>query len=280
MPRDCLTCGNPAFWKYPYCKPCLEKNKKEKDKIACEQCGETLNNPDHTLCYSCWTEQQRTLTRTNNAEISKEIVTEEIEDESEPLTSGSNRVIVNAEQPITKCILCAKDSLGKLFCKECYFKNKNKVLFLQINKCTEIILKDSSYEGKHTCDDGHIVKSKSEMTIDDYLFRKNIKHAYEKEFRVSMDLHLKPDFYLQDQKVYLEHWGLEGKSYNETKLFKMIQYAELGKTVICTYEEDMSNPSSNLDFKLNPQEYKEGEINFLRPEDRRKLDEALQKKRA
>ncbi len=79
-----------------------------------------------------------------------------------------------------KCIACGREThSGNLFCLSCYHKYKDKQILVQISKCREIKILDESYEGKYTCKDGHIVKSKSEREIDDYLFEHGIAHAYE-----------------------------------------------------------------------------------------------------
>jgi len=109
---------------------------------------------------------------------------------------------------------------GFFFCRGCYHKYKDKRLLIEIGNCKDITILDDSYEGSYNCDDGHVVKSKSEMIIDNYLFEKGVSHAYEKDLPIdenaNRDLH--PDFFLLNLSndgvdVYIEHWG-----YNETTL--------------------------------------------------------------
>jgi hypothetical protein len=170
----------------------------------------------------------------------------------------------------TKCIICEEDSNGLLFCKKCYYKYKDKEILLRITNCKNIELLDYSYEGKYKCIDGHMVKSKSEREIDNYLFHHGIPHAYERDFPIDdkKENCLHPDFYLSEQepkgKVYLEHWGFDEshKSYTESKEYKIEKYKEKGITLICTSEkEDSGDIESALDRKLG--NYKHGEINFL-----------------
>lgn len=93
--------------------------------------------------------------------------------------------VVAEQNGVAKCIACGKETRpGFLFCPFCYRKYVDKKLLVEITNCKEITILDDSYEGKFTCTDGHIVKSKSEMIIDNWLFDHNIPHAYEKYFQL------------------------------------------------------------------------------------------------
>ena len=122
---------------------------------------------------------------------------------------------------------------------------------------------DAAYEGTYTCNDGHAVKSKSELAIDNYLFGEKIAHSYEAAIPIDAapehDLH--PDFYLPDRDIYIEHWGFDESNtkYTETKKYKIEKYKELKLTIICTTEKDMNNIQASLSRKLKF--CKPGEIN-------------------
>lgn len=173
------------------------------------------------------------------------------------------------QQGVAKCIACGKETKpGYLFCPVCYKKYVNKKLLVEITNCKEIIILDDSYEGKFTCTDGHIVKSKSEMIIDNWLFEHNIPHAYEKALPIDADEKhdLHPDFCLpgyEDDKddVYIEYWGYNDKNieYTKSKNYKMKIYKEQKVTVICLEEKDMMDITTSLTRKLKY--YKKGEIN-------------------
>lgn len=161
---------------------------------------------------------------------------------------------------------------GLLFCSKCYHKYKNKELLFRITNCSSIELLDEDYEGRYTCKDGHVVKSKSEREIDNYLFEHGILHAYERElpYGASEKEILHPDFclpnYLGEGKdVYIEHWGYNENNiqYTKTKKFKMPIYQKLGITLVCTYEKsDMGKIDTVLNRKLNKAFIKESQINF------------------
>lgn len=165
---------------------------------------------------------------------------------------------------VAKCIACGKETKpGFLFCGGCYKKYADKKLLVEITNCKDITILDDSYEGKFTCTDGHIVKSKSEMIIDNWLFEHGIPHAYEKKLPIdadeSHDLH--PDFYLPGQDVYIEYWGYNESNikYTESKNYKIKTYRKLKVTVICLEEKDIMDINASLSRKLKF--FVKGEIN-------------------
>lgn len=170
---------------------------------------------------------------------------------------------------VVKCIACGKETKnGNLFCGPCYYKFRDKKLLVEITNCKEITILDDSYEGKFTCTDGHIVKSKSEMIIDNWLFDHNIPHAYEKKLPIDNDEKhdLHPDFCLpgygeDTDDIYIEYWGYNEKNieYTKSKNYKMKIYKNLKVTVICLEEKDIMDISASLSRKLKF--YKKGQIN-------------------
>lgn len=72
------------------------------------------------------------------------------------------------------------------------------------------------FEAKQRTADGHYVRSRAEMLIDNSLYMSEIVHAYERKLPVEEDVYC--DFYLPVGKVYIEFWGLENDAkYNERK---------------------------------------------------------------
>ena len=87
------------------------------------------------------------------------------------------------------------------------------------------------------CIDGHIVRSKAELIIDNYLYNHGIVHEYEKKIKV----HGKPilyDWYLPEFKVYIEYWGFYGKNYMKRKEEKIRLYKK-GKLKLISIEDIM-----------------------------------------
>ncbi|MCQ2087728.1 MAG: hypothetical protein MJZ37_06650 [Bacilli bacterium] len=168
-----------------------------------------------------------------------------------------------------KCISCGrKVEPGFLFCPECYKKYANKELLVKITHCKEVNILDDSYEGRYTCKDGHVVKSKAEIIIDNYLFEHMIPHAYEKALPIDADPEhdLHPDFCLPNFKgkgkdIYLEYWGYNENNikYTESKNYKIKCYKERKVTIISLEDKDISDIEASLGRKL--EFYKEDTIN-------------------
>ena len=248
---QCIICGKKTKG-YAFCKLCYNKH-------TLEELNELLNN---------YIQKNSENAAENN--IKKEIENKEINEE--PNKVQKNRTIIIDNEHKNRCLTCGRETDGLLFCASCYKKYKNKGLLFKITNCSNVELLDESYEGIYACDDGHIVKSKSEILIDNYLFEKKIPHAYESGIKYGngKDDIIKPDFYLPNylgdgKDVYIEHWGYNenNRKYTESKNFKMPIYRERGITLINTYENsDMRDLKASLNWKLDKSNIKEKESNF------------------
>lgn len=194
-----------------------------------------------------------------------------LQEESVDNEEHDNVIVIDLNNR-SRCITCGQSTEGLLFCSRCYGKYKNKELLFKISNCTNVKLLDESYEGRYTCRDGHVVKSKAERDIDNYLFDHNIKHIYEKElpYGVNEKEVLRPDFCLpdylgKDKHVYIEHWGYNenNEQYNEIKQYKISIYKKLNVTLVCTHEKtDMGKIDAVLDRKLKKDFIKINQINY------------------
>lgn len=99
------------------------------------------------------------------------------------------------------------------------------------------------------CLDGHVVRSKGELVIDNHLHRLGIKHEYEDTIRVR-GRPLKYDWYLPEYKVYIEYWGYYGKNYLKRKEEKLNLYRK-GKLKLISIEDIMlKDIYTNLEKEL------------------------------
>lgn len=243
----------------------------------CVICG--ANTKGYAFCRKCYNkyEEEELFGFLNKSIHKKEVCSTECNtnDNMQKIESierdNQNHIIIIDSESKGRCITCGRQTSGMLFCTSCYHKYKNKELLFRVTNCTSIERIDDFFEGRYTCKDGHVVKSKSERDIDNYLFEHGISHAYERElaYGASEKEVLHPDFYLpnylgENKDVYIEHWGYNENNinYTKTKKFKMPIYEKLGITLICTYEQtDMQKIDSVLDRKLNKSFIKENEIN-------------------
>ena len=274
----CLHCGKWHLTDNPCsCKKTLKYTELPTEGFEiCVSCGEKTKG--YAFCKNCWNKytEAEMLSILNNQQQEKKQDQKAIKPETEKeffdVSKEQNKVVVIDENNKAKCITCGKHTDGLLFCPNCYHNYKNKELLFKITNCSNVELLDVDYEGRYTCKDGHIVKSKSERDIDNYLFEHGISHAYERElpYGATDKEVLHPDFYLphylgENKHVYIEHWGYNENNiqYTKTKKFKMPIYEKLKVTLICTYEKtDMGKIETVLDRKLNKQFIKENKINF------------------
>lgn len=109
-----------------------------------------------------------------------------------------------------------------------------------------------SFRGKfpptHRTQDGHCVRSKSELIIDNWLYVSKIVHAYERKIPVEEELYC--DFYIPTGKVYIELWGLDDEKYIARKEKKLEIYRKNGLNLIQLVEKDVSNLDDILPAKL------------------------------
>lgn len=99
------------------------------------------------------------------------------------------------------------------------------------------------------CLDDHIVKSKGELIIDNYLHHLGLNHEYENTIRI-IGKSLKYDWYLPELDVYIEYWGYFGKDYMKRKEEKLDLYRK-GKSKLISIEDIMlQDIYSNLETEL------------------------------
>ncbi|QDP42091.1 glycerol kinase [Radiobacillus deserti] len=105
------------------------------------------------------------------------------------------------------------------------------------------------FEAKHRSADGHYVRSRAEMLIDNWLYMSEIVHAYERKLPIEEDVYT--DFYLPVGKVYIEYWGLEDDpKYAARKQEKLRIYEKYGFNLIQLQDADIQNLDDILPKKL------------------------------
>ncbi|SEH04423.1 DNA topoisomerase I [Candidatus Venteria ishoeyi] len=103
----------------------------------------------------------------------------------------------------------------------------------------EVSFRDK-FEAKHRSADGHFVRSKAEMLIDNWLYMAEIVHAYERKLPIEEDVY--SDFYIPTGKVYIEYWGYENDpKYLVRKQKKIALYMKYGFNLIELQDKDVQN---------------------------------------
>lgn len=107
------------------------------------------------------------------------------------------------------------------------------------------------YPAEFRTKDGHYVRSKAEVIIDDSLYLWGIAHAYEKklpntEHIVCSDFHI-PSGNGRPKAVYIEYWGMENEEkYNQRKQKKIEIYNQLELNLIQLNDADIKNIEDSL----------------------------------
>lgn len=97
--------------------------------------------------------------------------------------------------------------------------------------------------------DGHMVRSRAEVIIDNALYDYKLAHAYERKLPIEEDLY--SDFFIPTENVYIEFWGMENDpKYAERKKVKMEIYKKYDFKLIELNDSDISNLDDHLPKKL------------------------------
>lgn len=158
---------------------------------------------------------------------------------------------------IVKCKDCGvwkKDD--KPLCHECWLKSKKtEEKKSKDYKSTDVEKEDEDFRTKFPAniraEDGHVVRSKAEKIIDDWLYHKGIVHAYER--RVPIEEEVYCDFFIPiGQKVWIEYWGLEDEKYLKRKELKKKFYDQHSKNLIELTDKDIEKLDDIMPIKLRP----------------------------
>ena len=103
------------------------------------------------------------------------------------------------------------------------------------------------FEAKHRTTDGHYVRSKSEMLIDNWLYLAGLVHAYERKLPIEEDVEC--DFYLPAGKIYIEF--LADDADQEKQQYKQGIYQKYQFNLIELSESEVQNLDYHLRTKLH-----------------------------
>lgn len=96
------------------------------------------------------------------------------------------------------------------------------------------------FEATHRATDGHFVRSKAEMLIDNWLYMAEIVHAYERKLPIEEEMYC--DFYIPTGKVYIEFWGYDNdEKYLVRKQEKQALYQKYNFNLIELTDEEVLN---------------------------------------
>lgn len=106
------------------------------------------------------------------------------------------------------------------------------------------------FPAKFLCSDGHWVRSKAELLIDNWLYTRKppIAHAYERRLPIEEEAYA--DFYIPVGDCYIEYWGLDTPEYTQRQRRKMELFEKYKFRVISLKERDIEKLDDLLPVKL------------------------------
>lgn len=128
-------------------------------------------------------------------------------------------------------------------------KDKNDSTKKRILKKEKTVSFRNKFPANLRTNDGHFVRSRAEVIIDNTLYNYRLAHAYERKLPIKENVY--SDFYIPQKNgseaVYIEFWGLENDpKYSERKKIKKNIYKKYNLNLI----EIADNHIENLDDHL------------------------------
>lgn len=106
-----------------------------------------------------------------------------------------------------------------------------------------------TFKAEFRTTDGHFVRSKAEVVIDNWMYANGIVHAYERRLPIEEEAYC--DFFIPGKNIYIEFWGLEDQpKYLERKKKKIQIYKDNGLKLVELNEDDIKNIDDTLPLKL------------------------------
>ena len=113
------------------------------------------------------------------------------------------------------------------------------------------------WPAEYRCEDGHYVRSKNEVIVDNWLYSHGVCHAYEKAvFDPETGITLCSDFFAPAKNLYIEIWGMTSQEYESKRMRKIEVYNRLGCKLLEINGDDVKNIDDVLarEFTHNEQE--------------------------
>ena len=166
-----------------------------------------------------------------------------------------------------KCKICdqwfEKANPTHELCYDCY-KKTNQIVEIKNFNFNEILEKANNtannfdprkkWKAENLCDDGHYVRSRAEMIIDNWLYHNEYVHAYEKSVFLpnNPSENLLSDFFLPKGKIHIEFWGIKNNEhYTYRKEQKIELYKKNNLNLISLNDDDLTRLEDKLHRKIH-----------------------------
>ena len=126
--------------------------------------------------------------------------------------------------------------------------NRNEVK-LENNESNDVVEFRKKFPANYRTKDGHLVRSRAEMVIDNALYEYGLAHAYERKLPIEEDVY--SDFYIPSKNggkaVYIEFWGYEeNEKYLKRKKLKQEIYKKYELNLIELSDKHIENLDDHL----------------------------------
>jgi hypothetical protein len=130
------------------------------------------------------------------------------------------------------------------------FPKSTPIHFYQV-ATEKLYLSHSDKSTRYKSKNGVLVRSKSETLIANFLHDRGYRFEYERSTLLGKKI-IRPDFYLPDYDVYIEHLGLydTNPDYRQDWVWRDNLYKSNGCKVVTTLESDIPNLDAVLLKKL------------------------------
>ena len=108
----------------------------------------------------------------------------------------------------------------------------------------------TKYPAPYKAKDGHFVRSKAELLIDNWFYEKRIVHAYELDIVIPNDPmgEVTCDWYLPDYDCYVEYFGMTDDPKYAARMKQKIAFYERNRlNLVALEDEDIGRLDKRLD---------------------------------
>ena len=250
----------------------------------CQSCGDEINKAGHHLCYSCWKKQNGsprvTPKQTGNDDemLSATKIGEELSVSGQKLnllfnelgwtykprhgkgwaaTKQGKRQGAKPRKVKTSGVpylVWPEKIIRSRVLRRAVADFKGEALPKSTANTTSSDTSDyddfrKKYPADYRCMDGHYVRSRAEVMIDNWLYTNGIAHAYERKLPIESDVY--SDFYIKAGNVYIEFWGMESDArYAKRKAVKQKEYADNEFNLIELNDKDLNHLDDILPRKM------------------------------
>ncbi|WP_233267271.1 glycerol kinase [Paraglaciecola sp. L3A3] len=135
---------------------------------------------------------------------------------------------------------------------------ESKLLISSIQAVTDLnTLSSAGLEQGYTTLDGHFVRSKAEVLIDNWLYLAEVVHAYGRKLPIEEQAYTQ--FYLISGNIYIEYWpDIDELKHQAQKAKRLALYQKYGLKIIQLNDQDIQNIDEVLPrllLKLGVQAY-------------------------